>query len=96
LTISSRLSVPKIEVYSSRYCPYCARAKNLLKKKGAEFIEIDVDQKPKERIVMERRAEGSTSVPQIFFDGKLIGGSDELVALEMSGKLDELLMSRGN
>ncbi len=88
--------MPKIEVYSSRYCPYCAKAKNLLKKKGAEFIEIDVDQKPKERNVMEQRAEGSTSVPQIFFDGKLIGGSDELVALDMSGKLDELLISKGN
>ena len=88
--------MPKIEVYSSLFCPYCARAKNLLKKKGAKFLEIDVDQKPEERFEMEKRAEGRTSVPQIFFDGELIGGSDDLVALEMSGKLDDLLVSKGN
>jgi len=87
--------VLKIEVYSSLFCPYCARAKNLLKKKGAEFLEIDVDQNPEERFEMEKRAKGRTSVPQIFFDGELIGGSDELVALEMSGKLDDLLTSKG-
>ena len=87
--------MPKIEVYSSLFCPYCARAKNLLKKKGAKFLEIDVDQKPEERFEMEKRAKGRTSVPQIFFDGELIGGSDELVALEMSGKLDDLLTSKG-
>lgn len=87
--------MPRIEVYSSLFCPYCARAKNLLKKKGAEFLEIDVDQNPKERIEMEKRANGSTSVPQIFFDGKLIGGSDDLVALEVSGALDGLLASNG-
>jgi glutaredoxin 3 len=87
--------VPKIEVYSSLFCPYCARAKNLLKKKGAEFLEIDVDQNPEERFEMEKRAKGRTSVPQIFFDGELIGGSDELVALEMSGKLNDLLTSKG-
>ncbi len=87
--------MPKIEVYSSLFCPYCARAKNLLKKKGAKFLEIDVDQKPEERFEMEKRAEGRTSVPQIFFDGELIGGSDDLVALEMSGKLDDLLVSKG-
>ena len=87
--------MPKIEVYSSLFCPYCARAKNLLKKKGAEFLEIDVDQNPEERFEMEKRAKGRTSVPQIFFDGELIGGSDELVALEMSGKLNDLLTSKG-
>ena len=87
--------MPRIEVYSSLFCPYCARAKNLLKKKGAEFIEIDVDQNPKERIEMGKRANGSTSVPQIFFDGILIGGSDDLVALEVSGALDDLLRSKG-
>ena len=86
--------MPKIEVYSSLFCPYCARAKNLLKKKGAEFLEIDVDQNPEERFEMEKRAKGRTSVPQIFFDGELIGGSDELVALEMSGKLDDFLTSK--
>ena len=87
--------MPKIEVYSSLFCPYCARAKNLLKKKGAEFLEIDVDQNPEERFEMEKRAKGRTSVPQIFFDGELIGGSDDLVALEMLGKLDDLLTSKG-
>ena len=87
--------MPKIEVYSSLFCPYCARAKNLLKKKGAEFLEIDVDQNPEERFEMEKRANGSTSVPQIFFDGKFVGGSDDLAALEVSGVLDGLLTSKG-
>ena len=85
----------KIEVYSSLFCPYCARAKNLLKNKGVDFIEINVDESPADRIEMTKRANGRTSVPQIFVDGKLIGGSDDLVALEMSGELELLLMPTG-
>jgi len=87
--------VPKIEIYSSVFCPYCARAKNLLKKKGAEFIEIDVDGDPAVRVAMTERAQGRSTVPQIFFDDELIGGSDDLVALEMSGELDRILQSSG-
>jgi glutaredoxin 3 len=87
--------VPNIEVYSSLFCPYCARAKNLLKNKGAAFTEIDVDGDPAVRIAMMERAEGRTSVPQVFFDGELIGGSDDLMALEMSGELDRRLQAAG-
>jgi glutaredoxin 3 len=87
--------VPNIEVYSSLFCPYCARAKNLLKKKGVAFTEIDVDGDPAVRITMMERAEGRTSVPQIFLDGELIGGSDDLMALEMSGELDRKLQAAG-
>ena len=87
--------MPNIEVYSSLFCPYCARAKNLLKKKGVEFTEIDVDGDPAVRVAMIERAQGRTSVPQIFFDDKLIGGSDDLVALEISGELDQMLQAAG-
>ena len=85
--------MPNIEVYSSLFCPYCARAKNILQKKGVAFTEIDVDGDPAGRIAMMERAQGRTSVPQIFFDGELIGGSDDLVALEMSGELDRKLQA---
>jgi len=88
--------VPNIEVYSSLFCPYCARAKNLLKKKGVAFTEIDVDGDPAARIAMMERAEGRTSVPQIFLDGELIGGSDDLMALEVSGELDRKLQTAGD
>lgn len=88
--------MPNIEVYSSLFCPYCARAKNLLKKKGVAFTEIDVDGDPAARIAMMERAEGRTSVPQIFLDGELIGGSDDLMALEMSGELDRKLQTAGD
>ncbi len=87
--------MPNIEVYSSLFCPYCARAKNLLKKKGVEFTEIDVDGDPAVREAMIERAQGRTSVPQIFFDDKLIGGSDDLMALEVSGELDQMLQATG-
>ncbi len=88
--------MPNIEVYSSLFCPYCARAKNLLKKKGVAFTEIAVDGDPAARIAMMERAEGRTSVPQIFLDGELIGGSDDLMALEMSGELDRKLQTAGD
>lgn len=87
--------MPNIEVYSSLFCPYCARAKNLLKKKGVEFTEISVDGDPVVRAAMIERAQGRTSVPQIFFDDKLIGGSDDLMALEISGELDQMLQATG-
>lgn len=85
--------MPNIEVYSSNLCPYCIRAKNLLKSKGLVFTEIDVDGNPALHRAMVQRTEGLTSVPQIFFDDKLIGGSDDLAALEISGELDRMLQS---
>ena len=81
----------KVEVYSSMWCPFCYRAKKLLNSKGIEFTEIDVDGDPKERDAMSERADGRYTVPQIFINGVGIGGSDELAALERSGKLDPML-----
>jgi glutaredoxin 3 len=89
--ISREETVPNIEMYSSDFCPFCSRAKNLLRKKGVEFTEIDVDGDPAMRQQMTERSGGGRTVPQILFDGKPIGGSDELAALEQSGELDRLL-----
>ena len=77
-------------VYSSDYCPYCMRAKYLLESKGVAFEEIKVDGKPQVRAEMSQKA-GRTSVPQIFIDGKSMGGSDDIHALDRQGKLDALL-----
>ena len=80
-----------IEVYSSLWCPFCARAKALLDRKGVEYREIDVDRDPNLRQQMMRRAGGRRTVPQIFVDGRHVGGSDDLAALERAGELDALL-----
>jgi glutaredoxin 3 len=82
--------VPKIEVYTQPWCPYCSRALNLLTKKGVAFEEIDAPSGTPQRAQSIARS-GKTSVPQIFVDGRLIGGSDDLAALERAGKLDALL-----
>jgi glutaredoxin 3 len=83
--------VARIEIYSSDWCPYCARAKLLLHKKGVEFEEIVVDGNPELRMRMAERAGGRSTVPQIFIDGRAIGGCDDLLALEKKGELDPLL-----
>ena len=83
----------KVEIYSSDWCPFCARAKNLLKKKGVAFEEINVDGNGDLRRLMVERAGGGSTVPQIFIDGEPIGGSDELAALERTGELDKRLES---
>ncbi len=83
--------MPKIEVYTQPWCPYCARAKNLLDKKGVAYEEIDAPGGSAQRTESHRRSGGLTSVPQIFIDGRHIGGSDDLAALERAGKLDILL-----
>jgi len=85
--------VIKVEIYSSLLCPFCYRAKTLLKQKGINFFEIDVDKNPLARREMIQRANGRTSVPQIFFNDIGIGGSDDLADIEASGKLDRLLLS---
>lgn len=79
-----------ITIYSSNYCPFCIRAKQLLDSKGVSYNEIRVDGKPDVRAEMARLA-GRTSVPQIWIDDTHVGGCDELVALERSGKLDTML-----
>ena len=81
----------QVEIYTSPFCGYCHAAKRLLKAKGASFAEIDVMGQPKLRQEMMRRANGRHTVPQIFINGRHVGGSDELHALERSRKLDPLL-----
>jgi glutaredoxin 3 len=80
-----------IEIYTTRYCPYCTAAKRLLSHKGAKFTEIDVSGDPKGRSDMVARANGRTTVPQIFIGAIHVGGYDDLAALEYAGKLDPLL-----
>ena len=81
----------KVEIYSSMFCPYCHRAKRLLESKGAAFEEIDVDSEPARRREMMERAGGRRTVPQIFIDGRHVGGCDDIHALERQGELDPLL-----
>ena len=83
--------MPQITVYTTAACPYCRRAKNLLRKKNLAFTEIAVDGDPRTRREMTARAHGRMSVPQIFFDDIHIGDCDELHELARGGKLDRLL-----
>jgi glutaredoxin 3 len=83
--------VAKVEVYSTGYCPYCFRAKALLRSKGVDFEEIDVTDDPALRAQMVELAGGRRTVPEIFINGEIIGGCDELYALEETGELDLLL-----
>jgi glutaredoxin 3 len=83
--------VAKIEVYTTSYCPYCFRAKALLRSKGVPFEELDVTNDPALRAKMVKLAGGRRTVPEIFINGEIIGGCDELYALELSGELDMLL-----
>ncbi|MEM7384972.1 MAG: glutaredoxin 3 [Verrucomicrobiota bacterium] len=80
-----------IEIYTTPMCPFCWRAKRLLDSKNVAYIEINLWAESKRRTEMETRANGRTSVPQIFIDDVAIGGSDELAALDQAGKLDSLL-----
>lgn len=80
-----------ITIYTTPACPYCHAAKDLLRKKGAAFAEIDVSGKPAERRAMTERAGGRRSVPQIFIGDRHIGGCDDLYDLNNAGKLDPLL-----
>lgn len=81
----------RVEIYSTLFCGYCARAKALLERKGVAYENIDVLEHPARREEMVARAGGRTTVPQIFIDGAHVGGSDELAALDRQGKLDALL-----
>lgn len=83
--------MPEIEIYTQPWCPYCARAVNLLTKKGVAFREIDAPHGTPERAESIRRAGGRSSVPQVFIDGRHIGDFDELAALDAKGELDKLL-----
>lgn len=81
----------KVELYTTMWCGYCARARALLKKKGVEFTDIDVDSDSDKRAEMVARSGGGRTVPQIFINDEHIGGSDELVALDLAGELDRKL-----
>ena len=81
----------QIEIYTTPYCPYCIAAKELLKRKGAAFTEIDVSSDSKRRAEMTKRSNGGYTVPQIFIGSTHVGGCDDLYALDGEGKLDPLL-----
>ena len=81
----------KIEVYTTPYCPFCARAKALLNGKKVAFEEIDVSEDTELRDAMVKRAGGRRTVPEIFVNGRIIGGYDELRELEVKGELDAIL-----
>ncbi|WP_169565999.1 glutaredoxin 3 [Sneathiella limimaris] len=81
----------QVEIYTTLFCPFCSRAKALLKSKGVAFKEIDVSSDLKGRQEMTRKAGGATSVPQIFVDGNHIGDCDYIHKLDAAGKLDQIL-----
>ena len=81
----------KVEIYTWQSCPYCIRAKSLLKSKGVSFVEHSIDGDSAAREEMSYRAGGRTTLPQIFINDQGIGGCDELHALEQSKKLDKIL-----
>ncbi len=80
-----------VVIYSSSFCPFCYRAKSLLKQKGASYREISVDMNSSARREMSQKAGGATSVPQIWINGTHVGGSDELYALDARGGLSPML-----
>ncbi|MDQ6970419.1 MAG: glutaredoxin 3 [Mariprofundus sp.] len=80
-----------IEVYSGDFCPYCVKAKSLLKKKGLEFLEYNVKRDMKRQAEMAERAPGARTIPQIFINDRHVGGCDELFALESRGELNKWL-----
>ena len=85
--------MPNVEVYTSPYCGYCHRAKALLTRKGATFTEIDIMEDDARRTEMVTRS-GRRTVPQIFIDGRHVGGCDDLYDLDSAGGLDPLLTSK--
>jgi glutaredoxin 3 len=84
------MAAPRVEVYATSWCPYCAQARQLLHSKGVQIEEIDVDARPGAREEMTARS-GRRTVPQIFINQTHVGGCDDLIALEAAGGLDPLL-----
>ena len=85
--------MPPVIIYTTPYCPYCVAAKNLLRRKGVNFDEVDVSESKALRQAMIARAGGRYTVPQIFIGDYHAGGCDELHALDAKGELDRLLQS---
>jgi glutaredoxin 3 len=82
--------MPKVEIYTTTWCPYCNAAKSMLDDKGVAYDEIDADD-PTVRMDMVQRAHGRRTVPQIFIGDTHVGGYDDMAALDRHGKLDPLL-----
>ena len=80
-----------VTVYTTKVCPYCTRAKQLLKSKNVEFEEVDISNDPELRMQVVEKSGGRRTVPQIFINDKPIGGFDDMAALDKSGELDTLL-----
>ncbi|NJK77468.1 MAG: glutaredoxin 3 [Oscillatoriales cyanobacterium RU_3_3] len=83
----------KVEIYTWRTCPFCIRAKGLLKQKNVNFTEYAIDGDETARAQMAKRANGRRSLPQIFIDDQHVGGCDDIYELDARGKLDPLLAS---
>jgi glutaredoxin 3 len=81
----------RVEIYTKFGCPYCARAKALLGEKGIDYEEYEINTLPGKRDEMMERSNGRHTVPQIFIDGRHVGGSDDLAELERAGQLDPML-----
>ena len=82
-----------ITIYTKSWCPYCSAAKKLLTEKGAAFTEIDIEKKPEARSEMIQKANGRSTVPQIFIGEKHVGGCDDLYDLDDRGELERLLVA---
>ena len=85
--------MPRVEIYTKGTCPYCARARKLLDDKGVSYDEYEISRDMDKRAEMIERANGRSTVPQIFIDGRHVGGSDDLAELERQGQLDPMLAS---
>jgi glutaredoxin 3 len=83
--------MPKVEIYTKAFCPFCVRAKALLEHKNLQFTEYKIDDQPNLRQPMIERANGGYTVPQIFINDQHIGGCDDMMALEIKGELDPIL-----
>jgi glutaredoxin 3 len=83
--------VAKVEIYTKTFCGFCVRARHLLESKGVQFEEYVIDGGGAKREEMIQRANGRTTVPQIFIDGRHVGGCNDLYDLERDGTLNELL-----
>lgn len=91
LAKEERKTMATIEIYTTTVCPYCIKAKRLLDAKDLDYTEINVTGDDEARMALVEKSGGRRTVPQIFIDGKPIGGFDDMYALEQSGELDKLL-----
>ena len=81
----------RVEIYTKYGCPYCSRARRLLDDKGVDYEEYEINSEPGRRDQMLERSNGRHTVPQIFIDGRHVGGSDDLAELDRAGRLDAML-----